>query len=169
MEKGKNAMRLLTIATLAVLVFFIKDICLAAEPTEIAAGQVYQILVDTQIREKGETGAKKIADVPAGSVIMVTAYESGDWCEILHESQKGFIQIAALVPVGDVSALDQEFENIRNDYEKVYEEVLEIQKQKRTSRIWGGVIAAFVIAIFAVGIVSALPSKKQKGKGENSL
>ena len=62
---------------------------------------------------------------------------------------------------GGTEELDQEFEEVEEEMLRVIDEHELVQKSKQTSRIWGVVIGALVIAIFAVGVVSAL--KKDKG------
>lgn len=58
--------------------------------------------------------------------------------------------------------LDQEFEEVQEDMLRTIEEYEMEQKSKRTATLWGIIIAVLVIAIFAVGIVSALKKDKEE-------
>lgn len=58
--------------------------------------------------------------------------------------------------------LDQEFEEVQEEMLRVIDEHELEQKSKQTSRIWGIIIGALVIAIFAVGVVSALKKDKEE-------
>ncbi len=56
--------------------------------------------------------------------------------------------------------LEQEFEEVQEETVRTVEESELIQKSKRTSMIWGIVIAVLVAAIFVVGILSAIKKEK---------
>ncbi len=58
--------------------------------------------------------------------------------------------------------MNAEFNSIGNDYESIYEEMLELQRQKRNRMIWGSIIVVLVIAIFGVGIVSAVKKNREE-------
>lgn len=165
MKKGKNRMYLSIVAVVVLLICLPGMAVLAAEQMEIAPGQVYQVSGDTQLREEGRADAAKVVDLSAGSIVIVTAVDAGGWCEVSCGGQKGYIQTADLSLLGDAEALNQEFDNIAGDYENVYEEVLEVQRQGRSNRIWAVFIIVLVVVMFALGIIPEI-KKKSGGAGK---
>lgn len=69
---------------------------------------------------------------------------------------------------GGTEELDQEFEEVQEEMLRVIDEHEMEQKSKRTATLWGTIIAVLVIAIFAVGIVSALKKDKEEEKEEET-
>ena len=138
--------------------------CHAAEQKQITVNSFYEVNEAARIMQEADNNSTVVTELSAGDTIMVTGYDGGEWCEVSCDGKTGYIQIAGLTPIGDVDALNKEFENLGSDYENTFEEMLEIQKQKRNSRIWGGIIVALVVAIFAVGIVSAIKKNKEEEK-----
>lgn len=61
-----------------------------------------------------------------------------------------------------IEELDQEFEAVEELMLRTVEENELMQKSKRTSTIWGIIIAVLVVAIFVVGVVSALKKDKEE-------
>ena len=137
--------------------------CYAAEKTEIAVNSFYQVNENTQMRENASESAKEVQELVAGDTVMViTAYTDGEWCTVSKGDKTGYVQINALTPIGNVDTLNAEFNSIGNDYESTYEEMLELQRQKRNRMIWGSIIVVLVIAIFGVGIVSAVKKNREE-------
>ncbi len=157
-----------TIALCMLLFLSMGSMSKASEASKIAVNTVHQLAEDTQLRTNPDAEATKVCEVKAGAVVIVTAYDGGEWCEVSCKGNQGYVPITMLTPVGDSKALAQEFENLANDYENTYEEMLEIRRQERNSRIWGCVIIALVVAIFAVGIVSAIKKNKLEQMQEQS-
>ena len=85
-----------------------------------------------------------------------------DYTIIILGDKTGYVPINALTPIGNVDTLNAEFNSIGNDYESIYEEMLELQRQKRNRMIWGSIIVVLVIAIFGVGIVSAVKKNREE-------
>ena len=123
--------------------------CYAAEKTEIAVNSFYQVNENTQMRENASESAEEVQELVAGDTVMVTAYTDGEWCTVSKGDKTGYVPINALTPIG-------------NDYESIYEEMLELQRQKRNRMIWGSIIVVLVIAIFGVGIVSAVKKNREE-------
>lgn len=70
------------------------------------------------------------------------------------------------VPLPDVSALDEEFQNLQEEDILSYQEAEAAQKKAVSEKVWGTVIAVLVIAIFAVGIITTLVGNKGKKRQE---
>lgn len=62
--------------------------------------------------------------------------------------------------------LDQEFEEVQEEMLRVIDEHELVQKSKRTSILWGIIIAVLVVAIFAVGVVSAIKKDNEEEEKE---
>lgn len=114
------------------------------------------------MRENASESAKEVQELVAGDTVMVTAYTDGEWCTVSKGDKTGYVPINALTPIGNVDTLNAEFNSIGNDYESIYEEMLELQRQKRNRMIWGSIIVVLVIAIFGVGIVSAVKKNREE-------
>ena len=165
--KKKTWMQILTAVFIIVIGIVINSQnCYAAEENEVTVNSFYQVNMDTQMRETATDSAKKVQELKAGDTVVVTAYADGEWCQISMGDKTGYVKISALTPIGNVDALNAEFNSIGNDYESIYEEVLELQKQKRNRMIWGSIIVVLVIAIFGVGIVSAVKKNKEEQNKE---
>lgn len=136
--------------------------CYAVEETEITVNSFYQVNTDTQMKENASESAQTVQELKAGDTVMVTAYADGAWCMASIGDKTGYVHIAELTPIGNVDNLNAEFNSIGNDYESIYEEVLELQRQKKNRMIWGSIIVVLVVAIFGVGIVSAVKKNKEE-------
>lgn len=75
------------------------------------------------------------------------------------EKEQGGGAALAVEPI-DVDALNAEFEEQGAESEIVVEMVEKYRADTRRSRIWGVLIAALIIAIFAVGIISTVRAEK---------
>ena len=87
-----------------------------------------------------------------------------DGAEIKPESAQGKADGDTLVQ--DVSALDEEFQNVQEENIFSYQEAEAAKKRAASGRIWKIVIAVLVIAIFAVGIGTTLAGNKGKKRQE---
>lgn len=136
--------------------------CAAAEKTELTVNSFYQINEDTQMRESASEAAKVVQELTAGDTVMVTAYTDGEWCTVSKGDKTGYVPISVLTSIGNVDTLNAEFDSIGNDYETIYVEMLELKRQKRNRTIWGSIIVVLVIAIFGVGILSAVKKNREE-------
>ena len=147
MKKKTWIQIMMAVFIMLVGVLYSSSNCYAAEKTEITVNSFYQLNENTQMRENASESAKEVQELVAGDT-------KGD--------KTGYVQINALTPIGNVDTLNAEFNSIGNDYESIYEEMLELQRQKRNRMIWGSIIVVLVIAIFGVGIVSAVKKNREE-------
>ena len=143
MKKKTWIQIMMAVFIMLVGVLYSSSNCYAAEKTEITVNSFYQLNENTQMRENASESAKEVQELVAGD-------------------KTGYVQINALTPIGNVDTLNAEFNSIGNDYESIYEEMLELQRQKRNRMIWGSIIVVLVIAIFGVGIVSAVKKNREE-------
>lgn len=151
-------------ALIGILIY--PDTCMAEEPVEIEVNGIYQVQEAAQLKTAPQNDATNVTRMSEGDAVVVAAYDGGDWCEVSAGEQKGYIRIESLGTVGNAEALNAEFQNIGNDYETIFNEVTQLQIQKRNSRIWGTVIVILVVAIFGVGLLSAVRKNKEEQQNE---
>lgn len=123
---------------------------------------VWEASAAVTVREEPDNKSKSIGKLEAGSPIVVSEDEKDGWCKVKNQTLEGYVQTADLQTVNaeNAEALMQEF-GVNDEFgSMVLEEYDYQQRQRRTSIIWGVVIGVLVVAIFAVGIVSAIHSNK---------
>ena len=124
--------------------------------TDGAAAQPGEADADSTVSDSGTAGSGETQtpdrDLP------------DDGAEIKPESVQGKADGDALVQ--DVSALDEEFQNVQEENIFSYQEAEAAKKRAASGRIWKIVIAVLVIAIFAVGIGTTLAGNKGKKRQE---
>lgn len=126
-----------------------------------------QTVKDADIKETPDKSAETLKSVEKGTGVIVYGEPQDSWSQVEYDGAKGYMESGALeayVTEEDVEVLEEEFDTVQEDTVRVVEESEMLQKSKRTSFIWGTVIAVLVGAIFVVGIVSAI--KKDKGETE---
>lgn len=88
-----------------------------------------------------------------------------EWCQITYQDYTGYIQVKQLKQfIAD--DVEEQLDSVANNNQMVFEEIEYIKKQDNQKLIWGIVIAALIIAIFAVGIASAVLKNKKEGMKE---
>ncbi len=148
----------------------------AAEQTRFVKDTVWEAADDVTVRKEPDRKSKTAGKLEAGTPVVVSEDEKDGWCKVKNQTLEGYVQTSDLQTVNaeNAEALKQEF-GVNEEFDSmVLEEYDYQQRQRRTSIIWGVVIGVLVIAIFAVGIVSAIHSNKaeqgeeeQKEKAEN--
>ncbi len=134
----------------------------AAENTQFVKDTVWEAADDVTVREEPDNSTKAVGELEAGTPVVVSEDEKDGWCKVKNQTLEGYVQTSDLQVVNaeDAEALKQEF-GVNDEFGSMVLEEYDYQKkQKRTSLIWGVVIGVLVIAIFAVGIVSAINSNK---------
>ncbi len=124
-----------------------------------------QTTKDAEIKEKPDQNANTLSELPTGTGVIVYGEPQNSWSQIEYDGVSGYIKSSALEAyAADDSAeeLEQEFEEVREDTLRVIDEHELEQKSKRASMIWGIVIAVLVVAIFTVGVVSAIKKDKEE-------
>ncbi len=134
----------------------------AAGNTQFVKDTVWEAADDVTVREKPDNSTKAVGELEAGTPVVVSEDEKDGWCKVKNQTLEGYVQTSDLQVVNaeDAEALKQEF-GVNDEFGSMVLEEYDYQKkQKRTSLIWGVVIGVLVIAIFTVGIVSAINSNK---------
>lgn len=134
----------------------------AAEDVRFAVDTVWEAADNVTVREEPDSKSKTTGKLEAGTPVVVSEDEQDGWCKVRNQTVEGYVQTSDLqiVNAANAEALKQEF-GVNDEFGSMVLEEYDYQKkQKRTSLIWGVVIAVLVVAIFAVGIVSAIHSNK---------
>lgn len=120
---------------------------------------------DAEIKESPEDSAETLREIAAGTGVIVYGEPQDSWSQVEYDGVSGYMESGALelyMSDSEEEALEQEFEAVQEETVRMVEESELIRKSKRTSMIWGGVIAVLVAAIFVVGIVSAIKKEKDE-------
>lgn len=120
---------------------------------------------DAEIKESPEEDAKTLREVEEGTGVIVYGEPQDSWSRVEYDGVSGYMKSSALeayMADNEEEELEEEFEEVSEETVRTVEESELIRKSKRTSAIWGGVIAILVAAIFAVGVVSAIKKDKEE-------
>ncbi len=131
-----------------------------------------QTVKDADIKETPDKSAETLKSVEKGTGVIVYGEPQDSWSQVEYDGAKGYMESGALeayMTEEDVEELETEFDTVQEDTVRTVEESEMLQKSKRTSFIWGTVIAVLVGAIFVVGIVSAIKKDKDKEGEEEQL
>ena len=138
-------------------------------------GILQQTVKAAEIKEEPEEDSKTLASLEKGTAVIVYGEPEDSFCRVECRGIEGYIESGALelyqATGGDseeeqAEKLEQEFENVEEDTLRTVDEYELLQKEKRSSRIWGTVIAVMVVVIFVVGVVSALKQSREKEEDE---
>lgn len=144
---------------MAVLMLGCMPVC-ATE--EIKKDMVMETIEEVKLLEKAEGNATVVATLPAGTTVLITEDSSNGWCRVSVNEQSGYLQTTQLKTIGNKDELDAEFEKISNTVQLIFEEIVTMEKETKQARIWGTVIVVLIIAIFGVGIISAIKKNKEE-------
>lgn len=120
---------------------------------------------DVKVYQSASETSKVVAELKAGTVVLVTDDVREGWSRISVNEISGCIQTGHLVMLTS-DEMNQEFEQIGNNYHMVFNEVEQLKKQRTQARIWGAVIAVLVVGIFAAGIIPVIKKNRENGKNK---
>lgn len=124
-----------------------------------------QTVKDAEIKESPDDGAKTLRKIEEGTGVIVYGEPQDSWSRVEYDGVSGYMKSSALeyyMADAEEEELEEEFEEVQEETVRTVEESELIQKSKKTSVIWGGVIAVLVAAIFVVGVVSAIRKEKEE-------
>lgn len=172
MIKEENVMRKKmgrSVCLAAVGLFFLLGVRMPAQATETEGAMTLQKTVkDAEIKESPEEGAKTLGEIEEGTGVIVYGEPQDSWSQVEYGGVNGYMKSDALefYVAGDEGELEKEFEVVSEETVRLVEESELIRKSRRTSAIWGGVIAVLVATIFVVGVVSAIKKDKEEKEEE---
>lgn len=137
----------------------------AAELEQVQKNMVLEIAEETELLDTPEASATVVCTLQTGTTVTVAEDENNGWCKVSSQEKSGYVQVSKLKTLGNQSELDSEFEEISNSIQLMFDEIMLRENEEKQARIWGTIIVVLIVAIFGVGIVSAV--KKNKEEKEN--
>lgn len=135
----------------------------AAETGLTVIGTVMKIDTDVDVYQRASESSEVTAKLKAGTVVLVTEGTEDGWSMISVNEMAGYIRTEHLETLGS-DEINQEFEQIGNNYHMLFNEVEQLKKQKTQARIWGTVIAVLVIGIVAAGMIPVIKKNRENEK-----
>lgn len=135
-----------------------------ASESIIAANTLMELSEQADVYEQENGQGVVLTTLEAGTPVISAedinmAGTGEEWCKISYQDTTGYVQLKHLKQF-IAEDVEEQFDNISNTNKLVFEEVEYEKTQGNQKLVWGIVIAALVIAIFAVGIVSAAYKNK---------
>lgn len=140
----------------------------AAELESIQKNMVLEMVETVELREEPAVTAKTITTLQAGTTVVVVEDANGDWCKVSYQEQEGYVPVAKLKTLGNKEELNSEFGKISQTVQLAFEEIMVREHEEMRARIWGSIIVVLIVAIFGVGIASAVKKNKEESKEGNS-
>lgn len=140
----------------------------AAELESIQKNMVLEMVETVELREEPAVTAKTITTLQAGTTVVVVEDANGDWCKVSYQEQEGYVPVAKLKTLGNKEELNSEFGKISQTVQLAFEEIMVREHEEMQARIWGSIIVVLIVAIFGVGIASAVKKNKEESKEGNS-
>ena len=132
---------------------------------ETVTGTLQQTIKAAEIKEEPDVDSDTLTRLKKGTAVIVYGEPQDSWSKVEYQGTPGYMESSRLemYSVEATEEQGQEFQIVEEEMIRTVDEYELIQKEKRNSRIWGTVIVILVMAIFVVGIVSAL---RQYQEGE---
>lgn len=154
---------IMTVMVWTLLAALFLPVC-AAETTDTAVIRTaMKTDTDVNVYQEASDTSEVTAELKAGTVVLVTDNSEEGWSSITVNEIVGYIQTKHLITLGS-DEIDQEFEQLGNNYHMLFNEMEQLNKQKTQMRIWGTVIAVLVIGIFAAGIIPVIKKNREDEK-----
>lgn len=138
----------------------------AAAAATMDAAIAENVLLETtqkvQLKEEPSETAATVAEFEAGTPLLSKQAAQNGWIQVAYQETTGYLPVQNVKLYGAENTIEQEFEEIRMDNDLIMSELLYRESQKRQKILWGSAIAVLVIAIFAVGIISAVKKNKEE-------
>lgn len=145
-----------------------------AEEINAVLGTLQVLPADAEVKESPDMDSATVVTLKAGTAVIVEN-QDGKWTKVLYQDIEGYISDTAVgsfesYVAEDSESLEQEMLSVAEEEQRITEEYELILKQRRTSLIWGIVIAILIIGIFGVGVVAAIRNSKEEemAEGEES-
>lgn len=174
MIRGENSMlaksRALGYTVLCMMMLLMIGLHVMAEENNAVLGTLQVLPTDAEVKESPDMDSATVGTLSAGTAVIVESRE-GEWTKVLYQDIEGYISDAEVDSfesyiAEDSESLEQEMLSVAAEEQRITEEYELILKQRRTSLIWGIVIAILIIGIFGVGVVTAIKNSKNEEEEE---
>lgn len=129
----------------------------------MAEMQVLFLTQQSELKAEPDGDSETVTVLEEGSAVIVLENIDAEWNKVQNGEYIGYIQQNFTTDV-NVEVAQEMAGNVNNDDIKLMEAEYKISQYKQTI-IWGGIIIALIIAIFATGIISTIKKEKnRKGK-----
>lgn len=154
---------------LCLLMFLMIGVHVRAEEINAVLGTLQVLSADAEVKESPDMDSATVGTLQAGTAVIVES-QDGEWTKVLYQNIEGYISDTAVGSLESYIAedsenlknLEQEMMSVAEEEQRITEEYELILKQRRTSLIWGIVIAILIIGIFGVGVVAAIKNSKEE-------
>ena len=153
----------MTVMVWTLLTAMFLPVCTAEATDTAVIGTVMKTDADVNVYQRASETSEVTAELKAGTVVLVVDDSVEGWSSITVNETVGYIQTKHLITLGS-DEIDQEFEQLGNNYHMLFNEMEQLNKQKTQMRIWGTVIAVLVIGIFAAGIIPVIKKNREDEK-----
>lgn len=168
MRKKQNRFKRLGLAVIALYMLCVTGLqTYAADDSKV--GVLYEVTADTEMKEAADAGSATVAEVQAGTAVVVES-EDGAWSRVLYREQEGYVEsdVLEIYAEEELESLAQEMGSVSEEEQRLVEEADLAARQNRSSIIWGSIIAVLILAIFGLGIVSAVKNAKEEEQEEEN-
>lgn len=136
----------------------------------IEVTELSQIMVaerDADMKAAPKEDAETLMTYEKGALVFATGETADGWYRVTYQDKEGYVEKDSLrVQEIDVEGLDAEMAVNEEEAKLVVETVEKYRAEARRSKIWGSVIVTLVAGIFAMGIFSAVRTKKEENGGK---
>lgn len=122
---------------------------------EAETNMLVQVLEDISLYEAPNEESEVIGTLSAGDPAICVEQAVDGWIKISYQELAGYTRVENVKLPND-EELNQEFEQIANQNALLINELEYTELQKKQKTTWGIIIGVLVVAIFAVGIASAM-------------
>lgn len=133
-----------------------------AELESVQKNMVLETIEEVELREEPASTGAVVASLQAGIAVVVSEDANGDWCKVSYQEQEGYVPVTMLKALGNVEELNSEFDKISQTIQLAFEEIMTREHEELQARIWGSIIVVLIVAIFGVGIASAVKKNKEE-------
>jgi uncharacterized protein YgiM (DUF1202 family) len=125
---------------------------------EIKANQLINIGVDTEVYESPDENSQSVGSIAEGTAVISKEDPDNGWIKIKYQDIIGYVKLNTIVGQ-DTSELDKEFDQKLNYNMSLFQS---LEQEKSNKLVWKVVIIGLIVAMFAVGIVTAIIKSKKK-------
>ena len=137
------------------------------ESQSISHNQIMVAEQDVDMKAEPNFESQTLMTYKKGDLVFSTGETADGWYLVMYQDKNGYVEKNTLSIQGlDIEGLDAEMAMYAQEGKLVMETVEKYHAESRRSKIWGGIIIALVAAIFAVGIFSAVKTKKDEDSGK---